>query len=77
PYDLSDIIERAKDDAIRVIAEGRESATSYYWQQASETNDCLNWIAKRFLYKKFRYNDGSNCGSTATGGSNSSRASTS
>jgi hypothetical protein len=43
-----------------LIAENCDSYTSYYWKIAVPTTDCPNWIAKWFLYHKFRYRDGRN-----------------
>jgi len=60
PYDWSDIVEKSKDDAMRLIAAGGTPHTSYYWNLAAETDDCPNWIARWFLYHKFRYRDGRN-----------------
>lgn len=60
PYDWSDILEKAKDDTMRKIAEGSSEHTSYYWNLSEPTDDCPNWIAKWFLYHKFRYRDGRN-----------------
>jgi len=60
PYDWSDIVEKAKDRAMEEIARGGDSVTSYYWSLAVPTEDCPNWIARWFLYHKFRYRDGRN-----------------
>lgn len=60
PYDYSDIVEKSKDEAMRQIARGGDEHTSYYWSLATETDDCPNWIARWFLYHKFRYRDGRN-----------------
>jgi hypothetical protein len=42
------------------IAQSGDARTSYYWSLAEPTEDCPNWIAKWFLYHKFRYRDGRN-----------------
>jgi hypothetical protein len=42
------------------IAQNGSDQTSYYWNLATPTNDCPNWIARWFLYHKFRYRDGRN-----------------
>jgi hypothetical protein len=34
--------------------------TQCVWSLAAPTPDCLNWIARWFLYHKFRYRDGRN-----------------
>lgn len=60
PYDWSDIQEKAKDDAMGHIARIGNEYTSYYWNLATPTPDCPNWIARWFLYHKFRYRDGRN-----------------
>lgn len=60
PYDWSDIVEKAKDRAMEEINRGGDSITSYYWGLAVPTEDCPNWIARWFLYHKFRYRDGRN-----------------
>lgn len=60
PYDWSDIVEKAKDHAMQIISENGDEYTAYYWSLASPTSDCPNWIAKWFLYHKFRYRDGRN-----------------
>jgi hypothetical protein len=60
PYDWSDIRESSKDDAMREIAQGGDQYTGYYWRLALPTEDCPNWIARWFLYHKFRYRDGRN-----------------
>jgi len=58
PYDWSDLRERSKEEAIALIAKGGNEYTLYYWNLAGPTNP--NWIAKWFLYHKFRYRDGRN-----------------
>jgi hypothetical protein len=61
PYDWSDINEKSKDDAMSRIARGGDQYTSYYWNLAPYgAGDCPNWIARWFLYHKFRYRDGRN-----------------
>ncbi|KAM3078224.1 hypothetical protein ACMFMF_004631 [Clarireedia jacksonii] len=60
PYDWSDIVERSKDEAMCAIAQNGSDHTSYYWNLATPTNECPNWIARWFLYHKFRYRDGRN-----------------
>ncbi|PQE15883.1 hypothetical protein CJF31_00008478 [Rutstroemia sp. NJR-2017a BVV2] len=60
PYDWSDIVEKSKDEAMYTIAQNGSDQTSYYWNLATPTNDCPNWIARWFLYHKFRYRDGRN-----------------
>jgi hypothetical protein len=60
PYDWGDIMERSKDEAISAIARNGTELTSYYWNLAGPTEDCSNWLAKWFLYHKFRYRDGRN-----------------
>ncbi|KAF8856721.1 hypothetical protein BDZ45DRAFT_705581 [Acephala macrosclerotiorum] len=61
PYDWSDIQEKSKDDAMTAIAKGGDQYTSYYWRLAGPTGGgCPNWIARWFLYHKFRYRDGRN-----------------
>jgi hypothetical protein len=43
------------------ISESGNAHTSYYWNLAGPTGDgCPNWIARWFLYHKFRYRDGRN-----------------
>lgn len=60
PYDWSDIQEKSKDEAMKAISRGGDMYTDYYWRLAAETDDCPNWIARWFLYHKFRYRDGRN-----------------
>ncbi|KAF7863990.1 hypothetical protein EAF04_006955 [Stromatinia cepivora] len=60
PYDWSDIVERSKDEAMRLIVQNGTDQTAYYWSLARPTSDCPNWIARWFLYHKFRYRDGRN-----------------
>ncbi|KAH8600908.1 hypothetical protein B0O99DRAFT_681765 [Bisporella sp. PMI_857] len=60
PYDWSDIVEKAKDRAMEAIAQNGDTYTTYYWNLAVPTEDCPNWIARWFLYHKFRYRDGRN-----------------
>lgn len=45
---------------MQIISENGDEYTAYYWSLASPTSDCPNWIAKWFLYHKFRYRDGRN-----------------
>ncbi|KAG9247604.1 hypothetical protein BJ878DRAFT_397373, partial [Calycina marina] len=58
PYDWSDISERAKDDAISWILSRATTETQSYWALAQPSDSCENWIARWFLYHKFRYRDG-------------------
>jgi hypothetical protein len=60
PYDWSDIFEKSKDEAMIRIAQSGDPHTRYYWNLAAPTEDCPNWIARWFLYHKFRYRDGRN-----------------
>ncbi|KAF7888216.1 uncharacterized protein EAF02_002757 [Botrytis sinoallii] len=60
PYDWSDIVERSKDEAMKLIVQNGTDQTAYYWNLAKPTPDCPNWIARWFLYHKFRYRDGRN-----------------
>ncbi|TVY15839.1 hypothetical protein LARI1_G005768 [Lachnellula arida] len=61
PYDWSDINEKSKDEAMKLISKSGDAQTSYYWYLAGPSPDeCPNWIAKWFLYHKFRYRDGRN-----------------
>lgn len=65
-------MELSKDNAMKAIARGGNSHTRYYWSLAVETNDCPNWIARWFLYHRFRYRDGRN--RNYTGGSDARQA---
>jgi hypothetical protein len=68
PYDWSDIVENSKDEAMRRIAGSGDEHTSYYWRLSGpETKECPNWIARWFLYHKFRYRDGRNRSSVKEG----------
>jgi hypothetical protein len=60
PYDWSDIKENSKDEAMSRIAQSGNPHTQWYWDLAVKTPDCPNWIARWFLYHKFRYRDGRN-----------------
>jgi hypothetical protein len=60
PYDWSDILEKSKDEAMARIAQSGNPHTQWYWNLAVPTSDCKNWIARWFLYHKFRYRDGRN-----------------
>ncbi|KUJ15168.1 uncharacterized protein LY89DRAFT_105613 [Mollisia scopiformis] len=60
PYDWSDIQEKSKDEAMEAIGKGGDEYTDYYWRLAAPAVDCPNWIARWFLYHKFRYRDGRN-----------------
>ena len=60
PYDWSDIQERAKDDAMAMIAQRGDQYTAYYWDLGTSRGNSPNWVAKWFLYHKFRYRDGRN-----------------
>lgn len=64
PYDWSDITEKAKYEAMALLARSGDSQTSNFWDLAasSTTDTCPNWIARWFLYHKFRYRDGRNKG---------------
>jgi len=75
PYDWSDIVEKAKDKAMEKIARSGDAHIRFYWDLAVPTSECPNWIARWFLYHKFRYRDGRNrtLGSRAEGPSRSSR----
>ncbi|RDW92225.1 hypothetical protein BP5796_01619 [Coleophoma crateriformis] len=57
PYSWNDMSEKSKDDAIERISGGGDLLTSYYWKLATPTEDCSNWIARWFLYQKFRFRD--------------------
>ncbi|EKD17742.1 uncharacterized protein L3040_008072 [Drepanopeziza brunnea f. sp. 'multigermtubi'] len=59
PYDWSDIKEGSKDEAMKMIAGRGDQYTQYYWDLGNAGKD-ENWIAKWFLYHKFRYRDGRN-----------------
>ncbi|CAG8958277.1 hypothetical protein HYFRA_00000632 [Hymenoscyphus fraxineus] len=74
PYDWSDIREKSKNEAYERIAQSGDAHTSYYWNLAAPTEDCSNWIARWFLYHKFRYRDGRNRNSAKDDGSKSSRS---
>merc|ERR1711939_1193656 len=58
PYDWNDFKEQWKDEAANRIARGGDQYTSCYWNLASQQDSCPNWIARWFLYHKFRHNDG-------------------
>jgi len=75
PYDWSDIVEKAKDKAMEKIARSGDAHIRFYWDLAVPTADCPNWIARWFLYHKFRYRDGRNRNpsSKAEGSSRTSR----
>ncbi len=45
---------------MEAIAKGGDEYTNWYWQRAAPSDDCPNWIARWFLYHKFRYRDGRN-----------------
>ncbi|KAH7346895.1 hypothetical protein BKA65DRAFT_382883, partial [Rhexocercosporidium sp. MPI-PUGE-AT-0058] len=60
PYDWSDIQERAKDDAMAMIVQGGGQYTEYFWKIGATEDNNPNWVAKWFLYHKFRYRDGRN-----------------
>ncbi|KAG9239510.1 hypothetical protein BJ875DRAFT_351819, partial [Amylocarpus encephaloides] len=60
PYDWSDIRDKSKDEAYIRIAQSGDATTSHYWALAQPTSECPNWIARWFLYHKFRYRDGRN-----------------
>ncbi|TVY47751.1 hypothetical protein LOCC1_G002735 [Lachnellula occidentalis] len=73
PYDWSDINEKSKDEAMKLIAESGNAQTSYYWNLAGPSPDeCPNWIARWFLYHKFRYRDGRNRNMPSNGDSGKS-----
>lgn len=46
------------------IAASGDIDTSYIWSLAEPTDHCPNWIARWFLYHKFRYRDGRNKNAT-------------
>lgn len=71
PYDWSDINEKSKDEAMVLIAQSGDAHTSYYWNLAVPSDDCPNWIARWFLYHKFRYRDGRNRNAPSQGGESS------
>jgi len=58
PYDWNDFKEQWKDEAVNQIALGGDQHTSYYWDLASRQDSGPNWIARWFLYHKFRHTDG-------------------
>ncbi|TVY94367.1 hypothetical protein LAWI1_G000606, partial [Lachnellula willkommii] len=61
PYDWGDINEKSKDEAMKLISKSGDAQTSYYWNLVGPSPDeCPNWIARWFLYHKFRYRDGRN-----------------
>ncbi|PBP18384.1 hypothetical protein BUE80_DR010935 [Diplocarpon rosae] len=57
PYDWSDIKEASKDMAMKEIICNGDPYTQYYWDIGRSDG---NWVAKWFLYHKFRYRDGRN-----------------
>jgi hypothetical protein len=75
PYDWSDIVEKAKDKAMQKIASSGDAHIRFYWDLAVPTPECPNWIARWFLYHKFRYRDrrNRNPGSRTEGSSRSSK----
>jgi len=62
PYDWSDIMEKSKDEAMKAIAHGGTPHTNYFWDLGKpiRPDKDPNWVAKWFLYHKFRYRDGRN-----------------
>ena len=60
PYDWNDMTEKSKDDALTQLAENGCPQAAPYWHLAKGSESYLNWIAKWFLYHKFRYRDGRN-----------------
>jgi hypothetical protein len=52
-----------------LIARSGNQHTAYYWKLAAPTPDCPNWIARWFLYHKFRYRDGRNRNPAKSSGS--------
>ncbi len=42
------------------LSQTGDQYTQYYWNLAASTAEAPNWIAKWFLYHKFRYRDGRN-----------------
>ncbi|RDW57013.1 hypothetical protein BP6252_13931 [Coleophoma cylindrospora] len=68
PPEWSDILEKSKEEATVRLSNSGDPHTSYYWMLAIPTEDCLNWIARWFLYHKFRYRDGRNRPKTRMGG---------
>lgn len=59
PYDWNDITEKSKYEAMLILSHSGDDHTSSFWDRADESNSesCPNWIAKWFLYHKFRYRD--------------------
>lgn len=59
PYDWNDITEKSKYEAMLILSHSGDDHTSSFWERADESNSegCPNWIAKWFLYHKFRYRD--------------------
>jgi hypothetical protein len=51
------------------IAQSGNPQTQWAWNLAARTPDCPNWIARWFLYHKFRYRDGRNRTPTKSSGS--------
>jgi hypothetical protein len=47
---------------MEILSQSKDPRTSVYWKMADiqSSGDCPNWIAKWFLYHKFRYRDGRN-----------------
>lgn len=43
-----------------MLQQSGDYRTTAYWElgQDDESDDCVNWIARWFLYHKFRYRDG-------------------
>lgn len=58
PFDWSDIEEKWKEDAMQALASRGDQYTAYYWALGGPPES--NWVAKWFLYHKFRYRDGRN-----------------
>lgn len=59
PYNWNDVAEKSKDDALTQLVETGCSRTAPYWQLANGS-ESPKWIARWFLYHKFRYRDGRN-----------------
>lgn len=64
PYDWSDIESYPKDQAMARLASGGSEETRIYWLMGEDYRDpyAPNWVARWFLYHKFRYRDGRNRG---------------
>jgi len=77
PYDWSDFVEKAKDKAMEKIARSGDPHLRFYWDLAAPgDSDCPNWIARWFLYHKFRYRDGRNRNLSKADGTSSRKSRT-